>query len=66
MVNGVIYIGVASIVKEIGFRGSVVAVDQASDEPNWQTYMVPEGADGARVFAVPAIDVERRMLYVGT
>ena len=64
--EGVIYIGVASIAKEVGFRGSVVAVDQASGEPLWQTYMVPEGADGAGVFAVPAIDVERGVLYVGT
>ena len=64
--EGVIYIGVASIAKEVGFRGSVVAVDQASGAPLWQTYMVPEGADGAGVFAVPAIDVERGLLYVGT
>lgn len=64
--EGVIYIGVASIAKEVGFRGSVVAVDQASGEILWQTYMVPDGADGAGVFAVPAIDLERGLLYVGT
>jgi polyvinyl alcohol dehydrogenase (cytochrome) len=28
--------------------------------------MVPEGADGAGVFAVPAVDPERGVLYVGT
>lgn len=64
--DGTIYVGVASIAKEVGFRGSVVALDQASGDLLWRTFMVPEGADGAGVFAVPAIDVERGMLYVGT
>ena len=64
--DGLLYIGVASIAKEVGFRGSVVALDVATGEVAWQTYMVPEGADGAGVFAVPAIDTERGVLYVGT
>ncbi len=64
--NGTIYIGVASVAKEAGFRGSVVALDAATGETRWQTYMVPEGADGAGVFAVPAIDETRGILYVGT
>lgn len=64
--NGTLYIGVASIAKEQGFRGSVVALDAATGELLWQTYMVPEGADGAGVFAVPAIDEARGVLYVGT
>lgn len=64
--DGAIYIGVASIAKESGFRGSVVALDADTGEVLWQTFMVPEGADGAGVFAVPAIDPERGTLYVGT
>ncbi|MBW3633015.1 MAG: PQQ-binding-like beta-propeller repeat protein [Chloroflexi bacterium] len=64
--DGGIYIGVASIAKESGFRGSVVALDADSGDVLWQTFMVPEGADGAGVFAVPAIDPERGALYVGT
>ncbi|HET9660363.1 MAG TPA: PQQ-binding-like beta-propeller repeat protein [Thermomicrobiales bacterium] len=64
--NGVLYVGVASIAKEAGFRGSVVALDAASGETAWQTYMVPEGADGAGVFDVPAIDPDRNLVIVGT
>jgi polyvinyl alcohol dehydrogenase (cytochrome) len=64
--NGTLYIGVASVAKEAGFRGSVIALDAATGEVVWQTYMVPEGADGAGVFAVPAIDEARGVLYVGT
>lgn len=55
-----------SVAKEAGFRGSVVALDAATGEPTWQTFMVPEGADGAGVFAVPAIDPARGLLYVGS
>lgn len=64
--NGRVYVGVASISKEPGFRGSVVALDAATGEQVWQTFTVPEGADDAGVFAVPAIDPERQMLYIGT
>jgi polyvinyl alcohol dehydrogenase (cytochrome) len=64
--DGRIFVGVASIAKEEGFRGSVVALDQQSGDLLWQTFMVPEEADGAGVFAVPAIDAARNILYVGT
>lgn len=64
--NDRLYVGIASVAKEVGFRGSVVALDAISGELVWQTFMVPEGADGAGVFAVPAIDRERGLLYVGT
>jgi polyvinyl alcohol dehydrogenase (cytochrome) len=66
LVNGRLFVGVASVAKQEGFRGSVVALDAASGKVLWQTFMVPEGADGAGVFAVPAIDTERGFLYVGT
>jgi polyvinyl alcohol dehydrogenase (cytochrome) len=64
--DNMIYVGVASIAKEVGFRGSVVALDAVTGELAWQTHMVPENADGAGVFAVPAIDPDRGRLYVGT
>ncbi len=64
--NGTLYIGVASVAKETGFRGSVVALDAATGELRWQTYMVPDGSDGAGVFDVPAIDPERNLVFVGT
>jgi polyvinyl alcohol dehydrogenase (cytochrome) len=64
--NGMVFVGVASIAKEVGFRGSVVALNADSGDLAWQTYMVPDGADGAGVFAVPAIDEARGMLFVAT
>jgi polyvinyl alcohol dehydrogenase (cytochrome) len=66
VVGGILYIGVASVAKQTGFRGSVVALDAESGQIVWQTYVVPEGADGAGVFAVPVIDTARNLLIVGT
>lgn len=64
--EGTVFVGVASVAKEPGFRGSIVTLDRATGAIRWQTYMTPEGVDGAGVFAVPAIDVERRMLFAAT
>jgi polyvinyl alcohol dehydrogenase (cytochrome) len=64
--NGRRYVGIASISKETGVRGSVVALDASDGAVLWQTFMVPQGADGAGVFAVPALDPQRDVLYVGT
>ncbi|MBW3632443.1 MAG: PQQ-binding-like beta-propeller repeat protein [Chloroflexi bacterium] len=61
-----VYVGIASGGKEEGLRGSVVALDAATGDAAWQTYMAPRGADGASIFTVPAIDEARRALYVGT
>jgi polyvinyl alcohol dehydrogenase (cytochrome) len=61
-----VYVGVASVAKETGFRGNVVALDAAKGRQRWKTYSVPEGADGGGVFAVPAIDLDRGLLYAGT
>ncbi len=66
VVDGTVYVGVASVAKQVGFRGSVVALDAATGDLLWQAYMVPEGADGAGVFAVPAVDESRGLVYVGT
>jgi polyvinyl alcohol dehydrogenase (cytochrome) len=64
--NGAVYIGVASVAKETGFRGSVVALDAASGLQRWKTYSVPSESDGGGVLAVPALDLDRGLLYVGT
>ena len=64
--NGLVFVGSASIAKEDGFRGGVVALDAATGEITWHTFVVPDGADGAGVFTVPAIDIVRGLVYVGT
>jgi polyvinyl alcohol dehydrogenase (cytochrome) len=64
--NDQLVVGVASVAKETGFSGSVVALDTETGEPIWQTFVMEEGADGGGVFSVPAIDPERGVLYVGT
>jgi polyvinyl alcohol dehydrogenase (cytochrome) len=64
--DGGVYVGIASVAKETGFRGSVIAVDAMTGEPIWEHFVTPEGTDGGGVFAVPALDVDRGVLYVGT
>lgn len=61
-----LYVGVGSVAKEPGFRGSVVALDAATGAERWRTFAVEGEADGGGIFAVPAIDLERGLLYVGT
>jgi polyvinyl alcohol dehydrogenase (cytochrome) len=49
------------------FRGSVVALDLHTGAIRWQTYTVPEGYSGGGVWGTtPAIDRERRTVYVAT
>jgi polyvinyl alcohol dehydrogenase (cytochrome) len=64
--NGMVYVGAASIAKETGFRGGLVAVDISTGQTAWHSFVVPEGADGAGVFSVPAIDTNRGAVYIGT
>jgi polyvinyl alcohol dehydrogenase (cytochrome) len=64
--NGVLYTGIASVAKEVGFRGVVVAVDTATGATIWEHFVTPEGTDGGGVFGVPALDLERGLLVVGT
>ena len=64
--DGRLFLGVASVAKEPGFRGSVVAVDPETGDVAWQTFTVPEGADGGGVFGAPVVDVQRGLVIVGT
>ena len=51
---------------EVSARGSVVALDARTGKRLWKTYTVPKGMDGGAVWSTPAIDRDRRRLYVGT
>jgi polyvinyl alcohol dehydrogenase (cytochrome) len=88
--DGRLYVPVSSGEEGVGaqaayecctFRGSVVALDAATGEPAWQTYLIREiavvqgknargtpiwGPSGAAVWSAPTIDPETRSLYVGT
>jgi polyvinyl alcohol dehydrogenase (cytochrome) len=74
--NGVVYVGVASSEEKIAktndypccvSSGSVVALDEASGNKLWQTYMVPGGYSGGSVWgSTPVIDAARNSVYVGT
>ena len=63
------------------FRGSVVALDAATGKKIWQTYTIREepkvtgqnakgvktwGPSGAVVWSSPTLDVQKRVLYIGT
>ncbi len=71
--NGVIYVGVASDEETMAskianfvpsFRGSVVALDEATGKILWQTYTVPIGYTGGAVWASNlSIDTTRGALY---
>jgi polyvinyl alcohol dehydrogenase (cytochrome) len=74
--KGVVYIGVSSNEESLAvtegypccaFRGSVVALDEASGKKLWQAYMVPTGYSGGAVWgSTPVIDGARNAIYVGT
>jgi polyvinyl alcohol dehydrogenase (cytochrome) len=80
--DGVVYQGVSSVefarAGETGyacctFRGSLVAVDAATGEIQWQTYTVPDNAgqpggySGGSIWGgTPAIDPIQRRVYVTT
>lgn len=62
------------------FRGSLVALEAATGERVWQAYTVPEpketgrnaagaktwGPSGAVPWSAPTLDVEKRVVYIGT
>ena len=83
--DGIVYVGVSSQEERHAafipgyvcctFRGSVVALDEATGAILWKTYTVPTDADGEPLpgysgnavwGSSPVVDVERNRLYVGT
>lgn len=72
--GGIAYVGVASYEEALvrfgvplTFRGSVLAVDARTGTILWETDMAPPGYTGAAVWgSTPAIDVNRKQLYVAT
>ncbi len=76
IVNGVIYVGVASEQENLAsrianfvptFRGSVAALDENTGRILWQTYTVPSGYTGGGVWASNlAVDASRSAVYVTT
>ncbi len=50
------------------FRGSVVALEAATGKQIWKTYTIPGNSksSGAAIWSSPTLDIERKVLYVGT
>lgn len=72
-VGDLVIIGVASVELAIPkadytFRGSVVALDTATGEEVWRTYVTDDDVSGAggSVWSSAAVDAARGMLYIGT
>ena len=77
VVGGTVYTGTASNQEALaafipGFvccssRGSAVAVDAATGQILWKTFMVPSGYSGASVWgSSPVVDVGRQTMFVST
>ena len=88
--GGRLYVPVSSVEEAIGaqagyecctFRGSIVALDPATGDQLWRTYMIAEaptprtknakgtqlwGPSGAAVWSAPTVDPVTRSLYVAT
>jgi polyvinyl alcohol dehydrogenase (cytochrome) len=70
--RGMIFIGTSGYFGEqisgveVSARGTVIALDAGSGKRLWRTYTVPRGHDGGAVWSTPAIDADRKRLYVGT
>lgn len=87
--QGVVYIPVSSLEEGAAstagypcctFRGSILAVDAATGNTRWRTYLVPEpqegapgvtekallGPSGVPVWSAPTIDAKRGRIYVAT
>lgn len=74
VVDGVAYIGAASYEEALvrfgfplTFRGFMMAMNPATGQIIWKTYMVPEGYTGGSVWgSAPAVDSKRGSLYIAT
>jgi len=88
--HGRLYVPVSSVEEGIGgqptyecctFRGSIVALDPATGDELWRTYMITEaptpraknakgaqlwGPSGAAVWSAPTVDAATKSLYVAT
>ena len=75
--GGRVFIGVSGLGEEVAasfpdykccsFRGSVVALDEATGRLLWRTYTMPEGFAGGSVWSgMPSLDAKRNTLYIGT
>lgn len=74
--DGRVYVGVASQEEalaafvpgyQLSFRGSMLALDAATGQILWKTYMAPSGYTGNAVWgSSPAIDTRRGQLYIAT
>jgi polyvinyl alcohol dehydrogenase (cytochrome) len=74
VVDGLVIQGTASfenIVNEqhYTFRGSIAAYDARTGAPRWKLFTTPNDSGsgaGVGVWSTPAVDEQRRLLYVGT
>lgn len=74
IVNNTIYIGAASneeLLARFGvpltFRGFFMALDLATGQVKWKTFMAPPGFTGAAVWgSAPAVDTKRGTVFVAT
>ena len=75
--DGVVYVGVASQEEAYAalvpgyvcctFRGSMLALDLATGNILWKTYLTPDGSPGVAVWgSSPAIDTKRGSVYIAT
>jgi polyvinyl alcohol dehydrogenase (cytochrome) len=74
--DGRVYVGVASQEEalaafvpgyQLSFRGSILALDAATGQILWKSYMAPAGYTGNAVWgSSPAIDVRRGQVYIAT
>lgn len=69
---GIVYVGVASFEEDAApgccdFRGSAVALDVATGQVLWQSFMAPEGYSGNAIWSsAPVVDSKLGQLYVTT
>jgi polyvinyl alcohol dehydrogenase (cytochrome) len=74
VVDGLVIVGVAGFElifdkPEYTFRGGIVALDARTGQEVWRTYTTQNDSNsgaGVSVWSSPAIDKQRRLLYIGT
>jgi len=69
IVVGVASTELAMLMDDYTFRGSIVALDAASGEEAWRTYVTADDESagaGVPVWSTPAVDLERNLIFIGT